>query len=60
MLCAGCRVGICVKSIDTMAGCLEWDALIEEPDFIYYCIYCARTLDLVTPVCALCLLNHLV
>jgi len=51
VLCAGCRVAICVKTHESLNGCLEWDVSIESPDFVYYCPYCARTLDEITPVC---------
>ena len=41
VLCSGCRVGVCIKSLLTTFGCLWWDEKIEDEDFIFYYIYCA-------------------
>ena len=51
VLCVGCRVAICVKTHETLNGCLEWDLCLEEPDFVYYCPYCARASESLSPVC---------
>jgi hypothetical protein len=51
VLCAGCRVAICVKTRYTLSGCVEWHGSIEHVDFIYYCPYCGRTLKMISPVC---------
>jgi hypothetical protein len=51
VLCAGCRVAICVKTDETLTGCLGWNKSIEEPDFIYHCPYCARVLNTISLVC---------
>lgn len=41
VLCSGCRVAVCVKSRDTIYGCLRWSAEIETDDFVFYCQYCS-------------------
>ena len=56
MLCAECRVAICVKTDESLNGCLKWDKSIEMPDFVYHCPYCARKLNTISPVCAVWLL----
>ena len=41
VLCAGCRVAICVRMYETLTGCIVWDSEIEDNDFVYHCPYCA-------------------
>jgi hypothetical protein len=41
LLCAGCRVGVCIQDFDDVhMGCLEPSTLPQEDDFIYYCPFC--------------------
>jgi hypothetical protein len=41
LLCAGCRVGVCIQDIDNVhLGCLEPSALTYEGDFVFYCPFC--------------------
>ena len=41
VLCAGCRVGICAANEHSPTACLAWSLEIQNPDFVYYCPYCA-------------------
>ena len=50
VLCAGCRIGLCVRTKESPTGCLRWEGCIEDPDFIYYCPYCAWTMDTISSV----------
>jgi len=44
VLCAGCRVSICMRSQQVLeSACLEWDEMITRPDFIFYCPYCCHS-----------------
>lgn len=41
LLCAGCRVGVCIQNIDNVhLGCLEPSSLTQAADFIFYCPFC--------------------
>ena len=51
VLCNGCRVAICVKSRNTLVGCLEWDAIINDEDFIFFCPFCTWSAVAPCPVC---------
>ena len=42
VLCAGCRVGICLSSTDHPTGCLEWNPSVDNPDLVFHCPYCAK------------------
>jgi hypothetical protein len=42
LLCATCRVGICVRTQGTTGGCLKWDRRMMSPDLIFYCMFCTR------------------
>jgi hypothetical protein len=42
LLCAGCRVSICVSIPDYFDGCHVWDPIIDEDNFIYFCPYCLQ------------------
>jgi len=42
ILCAGCAIGLCVKTTDHPTGCIEWNPKIDDdPDLVFYCPYCA-------------------
>ena len=41
VLCAGCRVGVCVAGRGTSGGCFEYNPRIQSQDFVFYCPYCA-------------------
>ena len=51
VLCSHCRVSICVKTLDTISGCVAWESRIEDPDFVYVCPWCARKSQERSPVC---------
>jgi hypothetical protein len=54
---AGCRVAICVKTNETLQGCLVWDKAIHKDSFVYCCPYYGWTLKEKGPVCAVQLPN---
>jgi hypothetical protein len=60
VLCVECRVGICVKTWDTLSGCLEWHELIEDDKLIYYCPWCAWRLKRKSLVCTVWLASLLI
>ena len=41
VLCAGCRVGVCVTNADSPSGCMLWNPMIESPQFVFLCPYCS-------------------
>ena len=41
VLCAGCRVGVCVTPPGLSTGCLFWGPSIDDDDFVFYCPICA-------------------
>jgi hypothetical protein len=41
VLCAGCRVGVCTNTDESSNGCLDWDPIIDDPNFVFYCPLCA-------------------
>jgi len=43
LLCAGCRVGVCVTSPVSHIGCAVWHPGIHNNDFVYHCPWCARS-----------------
>ena len=40
VLCNGCRVSICLKTHETVYGCLQWKPEIDDDRFTFYCIFC--------------------
>lgn len=43
LLCAGCRIGVCVQSIDERhSGCLMPDAAQRLEGFVFLCPYCCK------------------
>jgi len=42
LLCAACRVGICVRTQSTTGGCLVWDERMLSPDLVFYCLFCTQ------------------
>ena len=51
VLCASCRIGLCVRTKDSPTGCLQWDGRIDDDDFIYHCPWCTWNTDKISPVC---------
>ena len=43
LLCASCRVGICVRVRGSTGGCLMWDKKMKDPDLVFHCLFCIRT-----------------
>lgn len=42
LLCAGCRVGVCMSDRGSKAGCLKWyPNATKQDNFIFYCPFCA-------------------
>jgi hypothetical protein len=56
VLCAGCRVGICTTTATVLTGCMNWSAIIEEDDFVFFCPFCARSKKV---ACQVCPVHHL-
>ncbi|KAF9643093.1 hypothetical protein BDM02DRAFT_3132661 [Thelephora ganbajun] len=43
LLCAGCRVSMCIQDKDQLdMGCLMWSHLFRKPNLVFYCPFCAR------------------
>ena len=45
LLCAGCRSGLCARSVDdprSATGCLEYDPATLDPKFIFHCPICSQ------------------
>lgn len=40
LLCATCRVGVCMTSLGVSTGCIKWDSVVNEDTFIYHCPFC--------------------
>ena len=40
VLCAGCRVSICLSDIEVGSVCINWDPIVEDSGFIFYCPFC--------------------
>ena len=53
LLCAGCRVGMCVQNVDERhSGCLEPHPAQRREDFVFFCPYCCRRTRQKFPVSA--------
>jgi hypothetical protein len=46
VLCTGCQVGLCLKTVETLTGCLEWSAAVDDRTFVYYCHFCTWKRDI--------------
>jgi len=44
LLCASCRVGICVRTRGTTGGCLIWHEKMTRQNLIFNCLFCSRRL----------------
>ena len=51
ILCAGCRVTVCMSTMGTGIGCVHWDGSVNDEDFVYICPYCAFAQRVSTTVC---------
>jgi len=40
VLCAGCRVCVCITTSTSKIACLLWAECVEDPDFIFHCHFC--------------------
>lgn len=53
LLCAGCRMGICVQDLDSVhTGCLKPSPAVQKDDFVFFCPFCCRRNKTVFPVSA--------
>ena len=41
VLCAGCRTGVCCSDTESDVGCLQWEPVLNTPEFVFYCPYCS-------------------
>lgn len=53
ILCAGCRVGLCMTLEGSKLGCLRWDKAVRKDDFVFYCPYCCSSMKKAFQVCVI-------